>query len=94
MPWLCVWQLWFEAVPPKAFLVLRIPTSARAVAVTVGQGTWRGSTACLSSCLLAARLLDLLPAVHVVDCRINTEIKHGKRKLGLSFLLCKCLQLL
>lgn len=89
MPQLCVWELWFEAVPPKAFLVSRIPTSAYAIMVTTGQGTWHGSVVCLSSCLLTGRLLDLLPAMYIVDCRINTAIKHGKCKLGSSFLLCK-----
>lgn len=87
MPRLWVWELWFEAVPPKAFLLLRIPTSMRAVAA--GQGTRCGSIVCLSGCLVAGRLLDLLPAVHVVDCRINTAIKHGKCKPGSSFSLCK-----
>ena len=86
---LCVWELWFEAVLPKAFFISRIPTSVRAVAVAAGQGTRRGSVACLSGCLLAGRLLDLLPAVHVADCRINTAIKHGKRKPGSSFSLRK-----
>lgn len=76
-------------MPPKAFLVSRIPTSVRAVAVAAGQGARTGSVVCLSGCLLAGRLLDLLLAAHVVDCRINTAIKHGKRKPGLSFLLCK-----
>ncbi|KFW08535.1 N-terminal EF-hand calcium-binding protein 3, partial [Fulmarus glacialis] len=71
MLWLCVWELWFEAVPPKAFLVLRIPTSVHAIVVAAGQGNWTGSMACVSGCLLTGRLLDLLSAVHVVNCRIK-----------------------
>lgn len=39
-----IWELWFEAVLPKAFLVSNIPSS---VLVTAGQDTWHGSLACL-----------------------------------------------
>lgn len=59
-----------------------------AVVVTAGQGTRHGSMACLSGCLLTGRLLDL-PALHIVDYKINAAIKHGKCKLGSSISLCK-----
>lgn len=53
-----IWELWFEAVLPKAFLGLNVPSSVR---VPAGQDTWHGSLGCVPavSCLAGSSICSL-----------------------------------
>lgn len=73
----CIWELWFEAVLPKAFLGWDIPSC---VHVTAGQNTWQGSLGCVP----AVSWLAAPPSAPMLPVRRNPGIKCGKSKLAVS----------